>query len=142
METSNLKRESAIKSIASLKSALDDINKLDMMPSIENISKEKLLITFRDSVIQRFKYSVDTIWKYLKEYLWQKKGVEQTHPKPVFKECFKAKLLNAEETELAINMVDSRNSTSHAYNEITADAVMEGIPEYYDLMQKLIARTE
>jgi len=139
MEKLRLKYEVATKALKSLQIMIVwierdvpsfDFSKVD--PEDENFK------VWRDSLIQRFEYSVDTVWKYLKEYLWRKRGVEQTHPKPVFRECFKVGLINEQETEKLIDMIDDRNITSHAYKESIANKVGINIPIYYKLMKKLL----
>lgn len=117
---------------------LEEIKKFKAIKPIEGVSQQNILEALRDSAIQRFEYSIDTVWKYLKEYLLHKRGVAQTHPKPVFRECFKANLLNEEESLAAIKMVDARNITSHAHNKHIAKKVFDHIPQYLKLMEKLI----
>lgn len=139
MEKLKLKYESAEKALKSLQIMISwiekdipdfDFTKVD--PNDENFK------VWRDSLIQRFEYCVDTVWKYLKAYLWKNVGAEQSHPKPVFRECFKAGLINELETEKLIEMVDDRNITSHAYKENIANKVSKNIPDYYKIMKKLL----
>lgn len=96
----------------------------------------------RDSVIQRFEYSIDTLWKLLKEYLRveHKVIVEPSTPKAVFRECLNAQLIDAEQFHIAIKMIESRNLTSHTYNEALAKEICTQIPEYYILMQQMVAK--
>ncbi len=139
MERLKLKHEASLKALKILERKLAEIEKIKLIEPIEGISKEQILESLRDSVIQSFEYSIDTLWKYLKEYILKKKGVKQAHPKPVFRECLKAGLITPEETELTIKMVDDRNITSHAYNEKIAISVFENIPKYIPTMKKLLS---
>ena len=141
MEKLKIKYESAIKSLDSLKFLLHAIETNKKVLFLEFVTKEtqkQEAQILQDSLIQRFEYSVDTVWKYLKEYLYVKKGVEEVHPKSIFRECLKAKLINKEESEQLIKMVDDRNLTSHTYNEILAKDIGSRIPKHYKLMQKLM----
>lgn len=140
MEKLILKYESAMKSISTLGQSLVDLEKFEKIELVAGLSRESVGKTLRDSIIQRFEYSIDTLWKYLKEYLLEKKGVSQVHPKPIFRECFLAELLSEDETNLAIKMVENRNETSHAYNEKVAEKIYENIPKYFDLMKNILEK--
>ncbi len=57
---------------------------------------------FRDSVIQRFEYSIDGFWKYLNLYLVGRGvQVKPATPKVVFRELFKINLISEEELQNA-----------------------------------------
>ncbi len=98
----------------------------------------------RDSIIQRFEYSVDTFWKYLKDHLRVILGIEVefARPKAVLKECFNAKIVTKEEFETCINLIEDRNLTSHGYNEDLAEQISKQIPNYFNLMQLVTTRLE
>lgn len=95
----------------------------------------------RDSIIQRFEYSIDAFWKLLKEYLDVKHGVESLgSPKLVIKTCFDINLISLKEYEVLTKMINDRNMTSHAYNELLAREIANTIPIYYDVMQLIATR--
>lgn len=96
----------------------------------------------RDSIIQRFEYSTDTFWKFLKDYLTSvlKVQVDVARPKTVFKECFEVKIFSAKEFELSVNLIEDRNLTSHGYNENLAEEICGKIPQYFTLMQTVVNR--
>lgn len=96
----------------------------------------------RDSIIQRFEYSADTFWKYLKDYLRVVRGVEidLARPKEIFKECAETKIITQEESELCFKLIEDRNLTSHGYNEATAEKISRSIPKYYALMHTILER--
>ncbi|MEW5766292.1 MAG: nucleotidyltransferase substrate binding protein [bacterium] len=52
----------------------------------------------RDAAIQRFEYTFEAIWKFLKEYLKQEEGIMCNSPKSCFREAFSLGLLTEEET--------------------------------------------
>ena len=108
----------------------------EQKPQLESISYEMA----RDSLIKRFEFSIDTLWKYLKAYLKEEKGIEQKSPKDVFKECLRQNLISKEETVQALNMIDSRNATSHMYKEELAEQIFHDIPEFHKLMDSIINR--
>ena len=138
MEGLDLKYESATKALASLKELVDIIEKEEKILHLDFIDREKLLKILRDSLIQRFEYSVDTLWKYLKEYLFIEKGISLASPKPIFRSCLTIGLLNKSDVEDLLDMVNDRNSTSHGYNEDYAEKISKKIPGYCFLIEKLL----
>ncbi|HBY05728.1 MAG: Nucleotidyltransferase substrate binding protein, HI0074 family [candidate division TM6 bacterium GW2011_GWE2_42_60] len=97
--------------------------------------------TYRDSVVQRFEYTIDLFWKYLKNYLEVAQVVTGLKiPSEVMREAFSLRLLSEEETEKILEMIKSRNMTSHIYIEEIAERLALNIPEYYQLLQKLAER--
>jgi len=96
--------------------------------------------TLCESEIKRFEICVDTLWKYLKLYLEIKKGMIQTSPKPVFRECLRAQIISDEkDIAFAIKMVDARNLATHIYKEEVADLIHAQIADHYVLMTKFLA---
>ncbi len=101
---------------------------------VDNKSDYKIL---RDSEIQRFEYSVDTFWKYLKEILEVKYGIISATPKTVIREYAIISGLSQSETNNLLMMVDDRNMTSHAYNESVAEEISKRIETFYLVMKKI-----
>lgn len=93
---------------------------------------------YRDSLIQRFEYCTDLLWKVIKDYLAKKEGIQVASPKSVFRACYTIKLLTEEEAEAFLIMIDARNTTSHIYREEFADSLYKKIPEFYEQMQTLV----
>ena len=86
----------------------------------------------RDSCIQRFEFSVELCWKFLKRIL-EDKGVEVVYPRDVIRTAFAGRLINDE--ALWLSMLDDRNLTSHTYDEDLADEIFAHIPAYYQAMR-------
>lgn len=96
----------------------------------------------RDSIIQRFEYTADTFWKYLKDYLQVKLAIEVpfARPKAVLKECRDSNIITEAELALCINLIEDRNLTSHGYNEEFAEQMSKNIPEYCATMREIVTR--
>jgi len=95
----------------------------------------------RDSTIQRFKYSVDLLWKYLKKYLEDILALRGANgPKPVIKESYAAQIINEEEAEKSLEMITDRNMTSHIYVEEIAEQLVKKIPDYSHLIHVVALR--
>lgn len=121
------------KAFATLNNAILDFNKSN--------PKDHYFMALRDSLIQRFEYSVDTFWKFLKLYLTEKHGIEAVaSPKSIFKACLDVKIIDNQEYISCIKMVDDRNMSSHAYLEELAQEISTAIPSYYPVLKKIIDR--
>lgn len=107
-----------------------------------SFEKKKLAISLRDSLVQRFEYSVDLFWKYLKLYLEEveKTALERTSPRAIIRTCSSIKLLSENEAKTALEMLDHRNATSHIYREEIADILAKTTPEYYQFISGLLDR--
>ena len=85
-----------------------------------------------DAAIQRFEYTIELFWKFLK-HLLASQGIEALSPKQALKEAFSMKLISNEQVWL--NMQNDRNLTSHSYNIELADQIFARIKLYYPLMK-------
>ena len=127
------------KALASLKRSvfLYEKVKTSILPG-----NEENLLMARDSMIQRFEYCTDLLWKVLKLYMEEieKVNLEIVSPRGVIREVVKSKLLSEVEGVLCMKMVVSRNQTSHIYHEGTAAAIAQDVPDYSQLMNTIIVR--
>src|SRR5258708_1116630 len=114
MEKISTRYKIALQTLATLKNVLDKIK--------EDVP-EKYALEMRDSTIQRFKYSIDTFWEFLKIYLqdYLKMPTESASPRAILKDALNANLLSLQEFTILMNSITSRNETSHAYNENIAE---------------------
>lgn len=108
--------------------------------TLADILKEPYSIINRDATIQRFEYTFEALWKFLKEYLKEKEGVIENTPKSVFRAVFAAGFLSEEETVKFLVMTDRRNDTSHTYKEAVAEKIFEETKEYSSLIQELLSK--
>jgi nucleotidyltransferase substrate binding protein (TIGR01987 family) len=114
---------------------------LDKHPSEKN---EKLFKSMRDSLIQRFEYTVDLFWRLTKAYMIEieKIDVLVQSPRGIIREAVKAKVFSEEEGDECMDMVEARNKTSHTYLEVMADEIAHAIPIYYDLLNEMNHRIQ
>lgn len=87
------------------------------------------LDSVRDGVIQRFEFCTELAWKTVREHLIEQGYTDINSPKAVFKTAFADGILTDETGWLEI--LESRNLTSHVYDEKTAAAVYESIRSVY-----------
>ncbi len=112
------------------------------LKTLEAILKEPFSMIIRDATIQRFEYTFEALWKFLKEYLKEKEGIVSNSPKGCFKEIFSLGFLTEDETVRCLEMTDRRNDASHTYKEEVAKLIYSKTKGYYTLMEKLIDQFE
>ena len=93
---------------------------------------------FRDSAIQRFKFTVEILWKSLKGFLYEVEGINCKSPKGCIREFFSSGYISPEETTNLLEMIDSRNKTSHTYHEEIAEEIFLELKEYIPLIEKVL----
>lgn len=103
----------------------------------------KIYRVFRDSLIQRFEYSTDLFWKYLKTYLETKSLLTNIiSPAIAIQESCSYGLLSELEGHQLLTMVKGRNKTSHIYVEQVAEQLAAKIPFYYGIMHAMLKRLQ
>jgi nucleotidyltransferase substrate binding protein (TIGR01987 family) len=80
-------------------------------------------------MIQAFEFTHELAWKTLKDFLEGRGARGLYGSKDATREAFKQGLITNGETWM--NMVESRNLTSHTYNEDIAKAIVKAIRETY-----------
>lgn len=123
MERLELRHRDAVKALGTLK----------------DILKEPFSAIVRDAAIQRFEYTFEAFWKFVRETLKEKEGIVANSPKSCFKEVFSLGLASEEETVALQEMTDKRNETSHTYKEDVAQGIYKKLPEYCALMEKMLS---
>ncbi|MFH1643841.1 MAG: HI0074 family nucleotidyltransferase substrate-binding subunit [bacterium] len=132
MEKLKLKYESLCLAINSLNSAIEHLEKVKNLSDknkLQYFEYDNLYTAARDSLIQRFEFSVELFWKYLKFYLTEIKKVKPVSntPMDIIREGCKANLITENDSENFIDMLKSRNLSSHIYKEETADIISRDI---------------
>lgn len=91
----------------------------------------------RDGLIQRFEFTFELAWKASKEYLIDQGFSNDLHfPKQVLRAAYENHMIDDEEVWL--KMLDSRNRTSHIYDDRVAAAIAENITEsFMPVLKKL-----
>lgn len=137
METIELKYAAIHDALLTLKESLDLLKD----PALDALGLRDQL---RDSVIKRFEYSMDTFWKYLREYLEHEHAIvfSKITLNAIFRECLNVQLINQNDFDKLLAMTEDRNNTSHAYNEELAEAISGKVYGYYDLMNAVVEITK
>ncbi len=146
-----LKYETLMQAVNSFKEAIDLFDKILLLQKEQELSgsnflelnMHKVVLGLRDSVIQRFEYSVDLLWKYLKVYLEEIQGVsiDVSSPKNIMRMCAKIGLLNEKESDLAQEMIEQRNLTSHIYREEIAQIIIGEVHTYFLFINQILEKS-
>ncbi|MGH4120834.1 HI0074 family nucleotidyltransferase substrate-binding subunit [Clostridium sp.] len=94
---------------------------------------------YRDSIIKKYETLEDLTWKLLSK-IFKASGLEINNPRECYKQAFKEGLIN--NIEIWNDILLSRNSTAHIYDEKDYEEIKNKIINYYtdaieDLLSKL-----
>jgi nucleotidyltransferase substrate binding protein (TIGR01987 family) len=114
------KLEEAVETIRA-KYPINDQGRIHANAFLDEIMKE--------GVIQRFKNTHELAWNVMKDFLQEAGNANIFGSKDATREAFAAGLIM--NGEVWMDMIGSRNKTSHTYNEATADAIFLKIVNAY-----------
>ncbi|MDR4499042.1 MAG: nucleotidyltransferase substrate binding protein [Candidatus Scalindua sp.] len=97
-------------------------------------------VIVRDAAIQRFEYTFEACWKFMKDYLRTKKGITCNSPKSCFRKVFTIGMIQEGETVKFLEMTDDRNMTCHTYKEKVAQIIYGKLEVYSRLLEDVIVR--
>lgn len=136
-----LKYESLQAALTSLNKAIMLFNGVKQLASddFKNVKYEDIVLAARDSLIQRFEFTIELFWKYLKFYLEEKNvQVQANTPNDVIRAACNAQLISETDATLFIKMLKSRNLTSHIYKEEIAEILSLEIASFYNVLKQNI----
>lgn len=87
-----------------------------------------------DTAVKRFEFTYEMRWKCLKRYL-DFMGITATTPRQVFKEAYSQQLITEE--QLWLDMIESRNLSSHIYNEFEMNVIVSKFTDYKQVFIQL-----
>lgn len=92
----------------------------------------------RDGMILRFEYTQELAWKLLKNYIENQGEAQMGGSRDTIRQAFRLGLI--ENSEPWFDMLESRNLTSHVYDEATEMTVIKRIVDtYYPILSLLHA---
>jgi nucleotidyltransferase substrate binding protein (TIGR01987 family) len=107
---------------------------------VSKFSENQTDVILRDALIQRFEYSTEAFWKYLKAYLQTEHNLSANSPREVIRTGLTAKLYSEETSQELLQMLDDRNLTSHTYVEELAESIAHRIPDYSKNMSEVMTK--
>lgn len=83
----------------------------------------------KEGIIQRFEYTHELSWKVIKDYATYQGNPNIAGSRDAVREAFAMQLIK--DGKVWMEMIKSRNKTSHTYNEETADEIFNDIIHLY-----------
>jgi len=109
---------------ANFKKALQQLQE-----AVELNERRELSKLEKQGVIQAFEFTHELAWNVLKDYLQDQGNQNIRGSKDATREAFKVELIGDGEQWMA--MIQSRNISSHTYDEQTAEKLVEAIVAHY-----------
>lgn len=104
------------------------------MEDPDDVTKE----VYRDSIIKKYEMLEEVVWKLLSK-MFKSSGLEINNPRGCYKQAFKEGLI--EDIELWNDILASRNSTAHVYNEEDYENIKNKIVHHYlSAIEKLLEK--
>ncbi|MCF6271074.1 MAG: nucleotidyltransferase substrate binding protein [Melioribacteraceae bacterium] len=80
-------------------------------------------------LIQAFEYTHELAWKTIKDFLNYQGNQNIYGSKDATREAFNLSIIS--DGDIWMNMIESRNQTSHTYNDEVAKEIVKNIKEFY-----------
>lgn len=119
--------------LQNLKKAFAQLEKAVNTPDLNELERQGLIKTFE--------FTYELAWTTLKDYLVDIGYTELMGSKDTFRQAYQLGIIS--DGEVWMEMVKSRNLTSHTYNQETAESIEEDIIEtYFPMIKALIFKLE
>ena|SRR5690606_10203757 len=103
--------------------------------------KRQLTDLEQQGLIQAFDFTHELAWNIIKDYFYFQGQKQINGPRDAIRAAFNTGLI--EDGQVWMNMIKSRNETSHTYNEETANEIAaEIIDLYHPLFKKFQSKME
>ncbi len=86
----------------------------------------------RDAAIQRFEYSLETIWKAAQMLLREREGIDVASPKAAVRASARTGWIGEDVARGLLEAVDDRSLTVRTYNEALAREIFARLPRHAD----------
>jgi nucleotidyltransferase substrate binding protein (TIGR01987 family) len=119
------------KALIKLEEGVSKINNVYIIDEKGNVDKDRFLDDIiKEGIIQRFEYTHELAWNVMKDFFDDSGNNDIFGSKDATREAFSAGLIV--NGDIWMDMIKSRNKTSHTYNEETADDIFIKIINQYN----------
>ena len=126
--------------IRKLRQTLRAFNRLKEIKNYEGYLEREILY---EVAAKRFEYTFESLWKLLRLYLLDLKGLECNSPMDCFKTFYQLGVLGEEEGRLIPKVVRKRNEIVHIYDFLLAEDIYRFIlSEVIPLFEKILKVVE
>ncbi len=102
---------------------------IQLKDAVDLYNSRELSLIEKQGLIQAFEFTHELAWKVLKDYLEYQSAINVRGSRDAVKESFKIDLVN--DGAIWIEMIETRNNTSHTYNKEVAENTVIAIVEKY-----------
>ncbi|MFV0564588.1 MAG: nucleotidyltransferase substrate binding protein [Flavobacteriaceae bacterium] len=113
------------KALSKLEESVNYINRSFLDKKSNQVVDELI----KEGLIQRFEYTHELAWNVMRDYAFYQGNSAIGGSRDATREAFKINLIK--NGEVWMDMIQSRNKTSHTYNEQTANEIFEKIMNDY-----------
>ena len=125
-----------IQRFSNLKKALSNLDE-----AVELSEERELTKLEKQGLIQSFEYTYELAWNTIRDFYRSKGEVDIQGSRDAFRLAFERGLI--EDGQVFMNMIKSRQLSSHTYNEETADEIYQDIVNhYFCAFQELVERLQ
>jgi nucleotidyltransferase substrate binding protein (TIGR01987 family) len=119
------------KALIKLEEGVSKINNVYIIDEKGNVDKDRFLDDIiKEGIIHRFEYTHELAWNVMKDFFDDSGNNDIFGSKDATREAFSAGLIV--NGDIWMDMIKSRNKTSHTYNEETADDIFIKIINQYN----------
>jgi nucleotidyltransferase substrate binding protein (TIGR01987 family) len=131
-----------VKAFSKLEEAIEKIKDEYQIEADGTIDEDSFLDDIiKEGLIQRFEYTHELAWNVMKDFLENAGNKQLFGSKDATKEAFATGLIT--NGDVWMDMIKSRNKTSHTYNEATADDIfLKIVNQYYQEFKQFKNRME
>ena len=105
------------------------------------INKGELSELEKQGIVKAFEYTYELAWTTLKDFLEYRGQTDIFGSRDAIRKAFQLNLID--DGENWMDMLKSRNKTSHTYNKETAEEICQAVKNiYYSLFQQLETRLD
>lgn len=113
---------------------------MQLKDAVNSYNERELSLLEKQGLIQAFEFTHELAWNVLKDYFEYQGNFNIRGSRDAVKEAFKNDLLN--DGNLWMQMIETRNITSHTYDKNTAEEVVYTIvnnyyPEFLEFEKKI-----
>jgi len=102
---------------------------IQLREAVELSNKRELTDLEKQGVIQSFEYTYELSWNMIRDYLIYKGIIDIVGSRDAIKLAYKYGILK--NGEIWIEMINSRNLTTHTYNNKIVDQILDNIIQKY-----------
>jgi len=129
--------------IAAFKEALDTfvyLARINLAEIRQMLHDERLIDGFQNGRAQKFEYTTELCWKAIKAFLKEEDGTDEAAPKKIIKAYYVGGYVKEDDYLLLLDAIEDRNRLSHIYDGETFNRILERLPDYAALFERVSAQ--